>query len=173
MAEPKIAPKSAPKTKTEQPELQHYIDVLIDNQKILTDAMESGRLRGIRVSDALAKRAIKRQDEALKLAKTLSLNPTAYKENVSALLESLVSFQTQSLDLFKAVITEQTDMRDEFIATTKSLFEGSRTASKAALELTRAWSLNNPVADAMKQSYNSAKTVAGKIAGKMSGEEAA
>jgi hypothetical protein len=173
MIEPKIAPKTNAKAKKEQPELQHYIDTLIDNQKIISEAMESARLRGIRISDAVAKRAIKYQDESLKLAKKLSINPSAYKENVAALMESLVSAQTQSLDVFKAVLTEQTDMREEFVATTKSLFEGNRTASKAALELTRAWSKNNPIADAMKKSYESAKTVASQFAGKMTGEEAA
>jgi len=173
MSDPKIAPKTTAKAKIDQPELQRYIDAVINNQKIISNAMESARLRGVRIGDTLAKRTIQRQDEALKLAKKLSMNPTAYKENVTALMESLVSFQTQSLDVFKVMLTEQTDMREEFVATSKSLFEGSRTASKAAFELTRAWSLNNPLADAMKQSYDTAKAAATKFAGKMTGEEAA
>lgn len=170
---PTPKPTAAAKTAKENTELLRYIDALIANQKTIALAMENTRQQGIRLSDAVAKRVSKNQDEALKLAKKLSLSPTAYKDNVTAIMEAAVNTQTQSIDIFKEMLAEQTEMREEFRATSKSLFDGTREVSKAALELTKAWATKNPVADVVKQSFDSAKTAANKFAGKLYGEEMA
>ncbi|MBQ0719833.1 MAG: hypothetical protein KBT88_15165 [Gammaproteobacteria bacterium] len=170
MTEPKAsATKASPSSKSAQTEagsaseVQSYIDTLIENQKVVSGAFKSTRERGVRLSDSLGKRITDNQADALELAKKLAASPKDYQGNISVLLESLSQSQAEAFDVFKAMISEQRDMSDAFNSTAKSLFEGTRNSSKAALSLYRSWGLENPMMEMAKKSFESAKEVAEKM----------
>lgn len=159
----KPSPKS---TKTEADmslEVQSYIDTLIENQKIVSGAFKSARERGVRFGDSLGDRIADNQASALELSKKLAASPKDYQGNISVLLESLTQSQAEAFEVFKAMVSEQRDMSDSFNSTAKSLFEGTRNSSKAALNLYRSWGLENPMTDLVKRSVASATEAAEKM----------
>ncbi len=144
-------------------EVQGYIDTLMENQKIVSDAFKSARERGVRLSDSLGKRITDNQANAMELTKQLAASPKDYPANMSALLESLSKSQAEAFDVFKAMVGEQRDMSNAFNTTAKSLFEGTRNSSKAALNLYRSWGLENPMTELVKKSFENAKEAAEKM----------
>jgi len=144
-------------------EMQSYIDTLIENQKIVSGAFKSARERGVRLSDSLGKRIADNQANVLELTKKLAASPKDYQGNMSVLLESLSQSQAEAFDVFKAMVSEQRDVSDAFNTTAKSLFEGTRSSSKAALNLYRSWGLENPMTEMVKKSFDNAKEVAEKM----------
>lgn len=144
-------------------EVQSYIDTLIENQKVISEAFKSARERGVRLSDSLGKRIADNQAEALELTKKLAASPKDYQGNMSVLLESLSKSQAEAFDVFKAMVSEQRDISNAFNNTAKSLFEGTRNSSKAALNLYRSWGLENPMTEMVKKSFENAKEVAEKM----------
>ncbi len=163
-AKSKPTPKS---TKTESDmslEVQSYIDTLIENQKIVSGAFKSARDRGVRFGDSLGKRIADNQAQALELSKKLAASPKDYQGNIGVLLESLTQSQAEAFEVFKGMIGEQRDMSDSFNSTAKSLFEGTRNSSKAALNLYRSWGLQNPMTELVKKSVASASEAAEKMA---------
>ncbi|MDF1830974.1 MAG: hypothetical protein P1U52_01400 [Porticoccaceae bacterium] len=145
-------------------EVQSYIDTLIENQKIVSGAFKSARDRGVRFGDSLGKRIADNQAQALGLSKKLAANPKDYQGNIGALLESLTQSQAEAFEVFKAMVSEQRDMSDSFNSTAKSLFEGTRNSSKAALSLYRSWGVQNPMTELVKKSVASATEAAEKMA---------
>jgi len=144
-------------------EVQSYIDTLIENQKVVSGAFKSARERGVRLSDSLGKRIADNQASALELTKTLAASPKDYQGNMSVVLESLSQSQAEAFDVFKAMVSEQRDMSDAFNTTAKSLFEGTRNSSKAALNLYRSWGLENPMTEMAKKSFDNAKEAVEKM----------
>lgn len=157
------SPKAAKAEEAPVSEVQDYIDTLIENQKVISEAFKSARERGVRLSDSLGKRIADNQAEALELTKKLAASPKDYQGNMSVLLESLSKSQAEAFDVFKAMVSEQRDISNAFNSTAKSLFEGTRNSSKAALSLYRSWGLENPVTEMVKKSFDSAKDVAEKM----------
>lgn len=155
--------KSAKAESGSASEIQSYIDTLIENQKVVSDAFKSARERGVRLSDSLGKRITDNQANAMELTKQLAASPKDYPANMSALLESLSKSQAEAFDVFKAMVGEQRDMSNAFNTTAKSLFEGTRNSSKAALNLYRSWGLENPVTELVKKSFENAKEAAEKM----------
>ncbi len=164
------AAKSKPSSKSTKAEsdmsleVQSYIDTLIENQKIVSGAFKSARDRGVRFGDSLGKRIADNQAQALELSKKLAANPKDYQGNIGALLESLTQSQAEAFEVFKAMVSEQRDMSDSFNSTAKSLFEGTRNSSKAALSLYRSWGVQNPMTELVKKSVASATEAAEKMA---------
>ena len=144
-------------------EVQGYIDTLIENQKIVSGAFKSARERGVRLGDSLGKRIADNQANALELSKKLAASPKDYQANIGVVLESLTQSQAEAFDVFKAMVSEQRDMSDSFNSTAKSLFEGTRNSSKAALNLYRSWGLENPMTELVKKSVASAQEAAEKM----------
>ncbi len=144
-------------------EVQSYIDTLMENQKIVSDAFKSARERGVRLSDSLGKRITENQANAMELTKQLAASPKDYPANMSTLMESLSKSQAEAFDVFKAMVGEQRDMSNAFNSTAKSLFEGTRNSSKAALNLYRSWGLENPMTELVKKSFDNAKEAAEKM----------
>jgi hypothetical protein len=160
------AKPSAKSAKTEadmSSEVQDYIDTLIENQKIVSGAFKSARERGVRLSDSLGNRIADNQADALELSKKLAASPKDFQGNIGVMLESLTQSQAEAYEVFKAVVSEQRDISDSFNSTAKSLFEGTRNSSKAALNLYRSWGLENPMADFVKKSVANAKEAAEKM----------
>lgn len=157
----KTRKKTATTEATQMKETSSYIDTLIKNHQKATSAISETRQRRIRLSNALFDDAMKSQKHALELAKKISEQPAAYKDNVTAIMESLT--QAQALSLSKLLVAEQADMRDEFIKTTKAFIDGSQESTKAAISAAKSWSAENPVADILKQSYDSMKMTAAKM----------
>lgn len=139
------------------------IESLIENHEIATKALADARQRRIRFTTALIEDTVNTQSRTLELTKAISEKPTAYKDNITATLESLAKSQAQSMDLFKLMIIEQADMREEFIATTKALIEGSQGASKAAMAAAKSWSTDNAFSGIVKKSIDTMKETAEKM----------
>tara|TARA_R110000787_G_scaffold91130_5_gene192347 strand:- start:2456 stop:2986 length:531 start_codon:yes stop_codon:yes gene_type:complete len=159
----KTRKKTATTEATQMKETSSYIDTLIKNHQKATSAISETRQRRIRLSNALFDDAMKSQKHALELAKKIGEQPTAYKDNVTAIMESLTQAQAQALSLSKLLVAEQADMRDEFIKATKAFIDGSQESTKAAISAAKSWSAENPVADILKQSYDSMKMTAAKM----------
>ncbi|RLA44458.1 MAG: hypothetical protein DRR06_09625 [Gammaproteobacteria bacterium] len=155
--------KSAKTEASTSSEVQSYIDTLIENQKVVSDAFKSARERGVRLSDSLGKRIADNQANSLELAKKLAASPKDYQGNMGVVLESMTQSQAEAFDVFKAMVSEQRDMSDAFNHTAKSLFEGTRNSSKAALNLYRSWGLENPMTELVKKSIENAKQAAEKM----------
>lgn len=155
--------KSAKIEASASSEVQGYIDTLIENQKVAGVAFKNARESGVRLSDSLGKRIADNQANALELAKKLAASPKDYQGNMSIVLESLSQSQAEAFDIFKAMVSEQRDLSDTFNSTAKSLFEGTRNSSKAALNLYRSWGRENPMTELVKKSIDNAKEVAGKM----------
>ncbi len=161
--------KARPSTKSAKAEagasseVQSYIDTLIENQKVVSGAFKSARERNVRLSDSLSKRIADNQANALELAKKLAASPKDYQGNMGLVLESLTQSQAEAFEVFKAMVSEKRDMSDAFNNTAKSLFEGTRNSSKAALNLYRSWGFENPMTGLVKQSIENAKQAAEKM----------
>ena len=155
--------KSAKTEESSASQMQSYIDTLIENQKVVSGAFKSARERGVRLSDSLGKRIADNQANALELTKKLADNPKDYQSNMGVVLESLTQSQAEAFDVFKAMVSEQRNMSDAFNTTAKSLFEGTRNSSKAALNLYRSWGLENPMTELLKKSIANAKETAEKM----------
>lgn len=140
-----------------------FIDSLIANHQTATSAFTDARQRRIRLATVLYDDMTKSQKNALELIKTVSENPTAYKDNINAMMESLMQAQSQVMNFSKLLLAEQTDMGEEFISTTKALIEGSQESTKAAMSLAKSWSAENPFTDAFKQSFDTMKEAAEKM----------
>lgn len=140
-----------------------FMDTLIKNHQKATSTISESRQRRIRLNNALFDDAMKSQKYSLELARKISEQPTAYKDNVTAIMESFTQAQSRALALSKLMIAEQADMRDEFINTTKAFIDGSQEATKAAISAAKSWSAENPVVDIFKHSYDSMKTTAAKM----------
>ena len=155
--------KAAETAAHEDSEIQNYIDTLIENQKVVSCAFKGARERGVRLSDSLGKRIANNQANALELTKKLAASPKDYQGNMGAVLESLTQSQAEAFDVFKAMVSEQRDMSEAFNSTAKSLFEGTRNSSKAALNLYRSWGLESPVTELVKNSLKNAKEMTEKM----------
>ncbi len=165
MAQAKTNTQSTESTTANQSEtqVQAFIDTLLENQKVVDSALTSARDRGVRFSDSAAAGFAGSQANALELAKKVSSNPSDYRANMTAMLESLTQSQAQAFDAFKTLVAEQTDIAGEVSTTAKSLFEGTRNSSKAAFDLARAWGVQNPMSEMMKESFNVAKETVEKV----------
>ena len=129
-----------------------YIDTLLVNHKTLTKAYADARKRQIKLGSAMIDDAINAQKLGLELAKALSEKPSDYKENLTAVVESFTQMQTRTLNLMKLVIAEQTDMREEMMSVSKTLLEGSRTSTKAALAMAKSFTTENSMSEMFKKS---------------------
>lgn len=163
MTQAKASPKTSKSTKNASTEVQQYIDSLIENQKVVNEALQDARERGVRLSESVAKRVADRQVTALELAKKLATDPKDYRGNVEVMLESLTRSQTEAFDVFKAVVAEQGNVVGEFNNTAKSLLEGARDTSQAALNLARTWGVDSPVSGLFQQSMTAAKEATEKL----------
>ncbi|RLA04997.1 MAG: hypothetical protein DRQ54_08765 [Gammaproteobacteria bacterium] len=155
--------KQTTESTTSQDKVQVFIDTLIDNQKVIAGVLTNARDRGVRMSDSVAKGVADSQATALDLAKKVASNPSDYRANMTAMLESLTQSQTQAFDAFKTVVAGQGDITAEMSNTAKSLFEGTRNSSKAAFDLARAWGVENPMTDMMKKTFDTARETAEKV----------
>lgn len=144
-------------------ESSSFIDSLITNHQTATSAFSDARQRRIRLATVLIDDATKSQKNTLELVKKVSETPTAYKDNITAMLESFMHAQSQAMSFSKLLMAEQTDMREEFISTTKALIEGSQESTKAAMSFAKSWSAENPFSDAFKQSFDNMKDTASKM----------
>ena len=154
---------NTPTASDSEARVQVFIDTLIDNQKVIADVLTSARDRGVRLSDGVAKGIAAGQTNALDLAKKVASNPSDYRANMTAMLESLTQSQTQAFDVFKTVVAEQGEIGAQMSNTAKSLFEGTRNSSKAAFDLARAWGVENPMTDMMKKTFDTARETAEKV----------
>ena len=129
------------KSKPASAEMQRFLDALTANQSLMWEAMESARKRGIRINNVLAATFAESQQDFTGLACTLALSPKDYKGNFTAAIESLTRSQSRTMDLFKALLSEQTQSRDATRKIARELYDGSKEATAAnvrdALQTTR------------------------------------
>ena len=157
MTQAKTSPKASKSTESVTSDVQLYIDTLIENQKVVTGVLQEAGERGVRLSGAVAKRVANKQLSSLELAKKLAADPKDYKGNMETMLESMTQSQSEAFEVFKALVAEQGNVVGEFNATAKTLFEGARDTSQAALNLARVWGVESPVSGLFEQSMAAAK----------------
>ena len=157
MTQAKTGTKASASKANAQTEVELYIDTLIANQKLVNGALQEASERGVRLSGAVAKNVAEKQVSALELAKKLATDPKDYKGNIETVLESLTKSQSEAFDVFKTVVAEQGNVVGEYNAIAKSLFEGTRDTSQAALNLARTWGVDSPISGMVKQSMAAAK----------------
>ena len=134
-------------------EADRYFDAMIENQKILNDAMDTARQRGVRLGEEFSKRFSEGQIQALEMARKVSEDPSSY---FKIAMEATSSAQSNALEFLRAMYREQQDESDQMRETMSALVESSQQAAKAAADLARAWTPANPFADAMQKAYESA-----------------
>ena len=163
MTQAKTSTKASASKANAASEIELYIDTLIANQNLVNDALQEARERGVRLSGAVAQNVANKQVSALELAKKLAADPKDYKGNMETVLESLTKSQSEAFDFFKAVVAGQGNVAGEYNAIAKSLFEGTRDTSQAALNLARTWGVDSPISGMVKQSMATAKQAAEKF----------
>lgn len=157
MAAKATTKKSAAPESEAQPEVQRYFDVVIENQKVVNEALESARQRSVRVAEQIANQLAEGRIEALELAKQLADDPTAYSDNFKTLMEASSNAQSRAIDFLKELYREQAEGGDELRKTVSTLTENSREAATAAMELTRSWASMNPLMDAVQRTMESVR----------------
>ncbi len=148
------------KAKPATTETQRFLDALTANQSLMWEAMESARQRGIRVSNVLASTFAKSQEDLTGLACTLALSPRDYKGNFTAAIESLTRSQSRTMDLFKALLSEQTQSRDVTRKIARELYEGGKEATTAAIEAGKTLSAANPLTESVSKAFTGFKKAA-------------
>ena len=98
------APSGAAKAKAKMPELQRFFEALTANQKLMWEAMDKARKRGVRVNDTLADAFARNQEDTMALMRKLTLSPRDYKGNFTAAMETMTESQSHAMDLFKAML---------------------------------------------------------------------
>ena len=134
-------------------ETDRYFNAMTENQKILNEALEAARQRGVRISEDYAKRVSAGQLAALEQVRAVSEDPSSY---FKVMLEATSSAQNEALEFLRAVYSEQQESAEELRSTMSALVESSQEAASAAAELARAWTPSNPFAEAMQKAYDSA-----------------
>lgn len=162
-AKPRKRTTKAKEEKTMTSSISPFIDTLLDNHQTLSKAYSDARKRQIKLGSAMVDDVIKAQKLGLELAKTLSEKPTDYKENLTAVIESFTQMQTQTLNLMKLMIAEQTDMREEMLTVSKAMLEGSQNSTKAALAMAKSFTTENAMSDMFKKSMDTMKETAEKM----------
>lgn len=165
MTEKQTAKPAKPGKQTTKPKeektmtsgISSFIDTLLDSHQTLSKAYCDARKRQIKLGTAMVDDAIRAQKLGLELTKALGEKPTDYKENITAVIESFTQMQTQTLNLMKLMIAEQTDMREEMLTVSKAMLEGSQTSTKAALAMAKSFTTENAVTDMFKKSMNTMK----------------
>lgn len=151
---------SKAKSKPANPEMQRFLDALTANQSVMWEAMESARKRGIRVNNVLAATFAESQEDLTGLACTLALSPRDYKGNFTAVVESLTKSQSRTMDLFKALLSEQTQSGDATRKMARELYDGSKEATTAAIEAGKALSAANPLTESVSKAFAGFKKAA-------------
>ena len=151
---------SKAKSKPASTEMQRFLDALTANQSLMWEAMESARKRGIRINNVLAATFAESQQDFTGLACTLALSPKDYKGNFTAAIESLTRSQSRTMDLFKALLSEQTQSRDATRKIARELYDGSKEATAAALEAGKALSAANPFTESANKAFAGFRKVA-------------
>lgn len=141
-----------------QPEVQRYFEAMIENQRVLNDAIECARQRSVRMSEQIAKQMAEGRIEALELARQLADDPAAISENWQTLMEASSNAQSRAIDFLKDLYREQAEGGDELRKTVSTLTENSREAATAAMELTRSWATANPMVEAVQRTMEAARS---------------
>lgn len=149
------APGGAAKAKPKAPEMKRFFDALTANQKLMWEAMESARKRGMRVNDTLADSLARSQEDTAALMRKLMSSPRDYRGNFTAAMEAMAESQSHVLDLFKAMLAEYAQSRESAKASAQEFYENSREIAAASLEATQSWSAANPFTESLR------KTMAG------------
>lgn len=157
MTQAKTGTKTSTSKASAQTEVELYIDTLIANQNLVNGALREAGERGVRLTGAVTQNIADKQVSALELAKKLAADPKDYKGNIETMLESLTKSQSEAFDVFKTVVAEQGNVVGEYNTIAKSLFEGTRDTSQAALNLARTWGVDSPISGMVKQSMAAAK----------------
>ncbi|MGE3295751.1 MAG: hypothetical protein AB7I68_00210 [Porticoccaceae bacterium] len=152
--------ESKAKSKPASAEMQRFLDALTANQSLMWEAMESARKRGIRISNVLAATFAESQQDFTGLACKLALSPRDYKSNFTAAIESLTRSQSRTMDLFKALLSEQTQSRDATRKIARELYDGSKEATAAAMEAGKALSAANPFTESASKAFAGFRKVA-------------
>ena len=157
MTQAKTSTKTSASKANAATEVELYIDALIANQNLVNGALREAGERGVRLTGAVTQNIADKQVSALELAKKLAADPKDYKGNIETMLESLTKSQSEAFDVFKTVVAEQGNVVGEYNTIAKSLFEGTRDTSQAALNLARTWGVDSPISGMVKQSMAAAK----------------
>ena len=154
------APGGAAKAKPKMPELQRFFEAITANQKLMWEAMDKARKRGVRVNDTLAESFARNQEDMMALMRKLTLSPRDYKGNFTAAMETMAESQSHAMALFKAMLGEYAQSRESVKASAQDLYENSREIAAAGIELTQSWTAANPFTESFKKSMDGFKKVA-------------
>ena len=132
-------------------QVERYFDALIQSYNVLRDAAEKSRERGSAVYQELAADVANGQRETLELAKKVAAQPSDLGQNWSSILEATVKAQERSLSFAKIAYEQGAGAGDEARKALEQLVEQSRTAVDAAMELSRSFWGNNPMAEVWRR----------------------
>lgn len=150
----------AAKAKPKAPEMQRFFDALTANQKLIWEAMESARKRGMRINDTLADSLAKSQEDTAALMRKLISSPRDYKGNVTAVMEAITESQSHAMDLFKSMLAEYTQSRESAKTNAQEMYDNNREIVAATFEATQSWAAGNPVTESFKKGMAGFKKVA-------------
>jgi hypothetical protein len=148
------------KSKPASGEMQRFLDAVTANQSLMWQAMESARKRGIRINNVLAETFAEGQEDLTGLACTLALSPKDYKGNFTAVIDALTRSQSRTMGLFKALLAEQTQSREASRKMARSLYDGSKEATAAALEAGKSLVAANPFTESAGKMFAGFQKVA-------------
>lgn len=106
--------------------VENVMDKLVENQARMADAATTARDRSRRVTDEYLRSLAETQRDALDLTKKLAANPTDYKVNIEAVLESTTATQSRAMEITKLMYREQADATAEFQKLVAPLFESTK-----------------------------------------------
>jgi len=154
------APSGAAKAKPKAPEMQRFFEAITANQKVMWEAMEKARKRGVRINDTLADAFAKNQEDLIGLMRKLTLSPRDYKGNFTAAMETMTESQSHAMELFKTMLAEYAQSRESVKASAQELYENSREIAAAGIEATQSWTAANPFTESFKKTMDGFKKVA-------------
>ena len=106
--------------------VENVLDKLVENQTRLIEAATTARDRSRRVTDEYLRSLAETQRDMLDLTKKVAANPTAYKSNIEAFLESTTATQSRAMELTKMFYREQADATANFQQPVAPLFESTK-----------------------------------------------
>ena len=135
----------------EKTQSDHYFQALIASYDALAKAMEQANERGITLSRQLLADVKTAQRQAIELARQMAANPSDMGAAYSAVMETVVTAQSQALDFTQTAYREALAASGEAREALDALLAASRAAAEAALALSRDWQNSNPWSELMQK----------------------
>lgn len=106
--------------------VENVLDRIVETQTRLAEAAASARDRSRRVSDEYVRSLADAQSCATDVAKQMAAAPTAYNDNIEALLASATASQARAMEMTKLFYREQAEATAEFQKLVAPLFESNK-----------------------------------------------